>query len=346
MTKLWPIFIFSILMAFLAEKNSIYRYSTTGEKQYICKDKLFYYVMTITMGVFVGLRLWCNDTDVYRETYELLISATKPVFENMDWAIGDNPGFVLSNRILKHMGVSTQNFLMIFALITNVVYLWFLRKYTSNIFLTVFLFYTMGCYTFTMAAIKQTVAVAFCLLGVDRAIQKKWKWFIFWVLLASTFHPYALMYLIVPLLFFSPWSQKTGWMLSIFAVVGIGLQTMLGTIISITSMLGEEYDKDSFVGDGVNIFRLAVTWAPVILSFLARKQMRKNKDRASNMFMNLTMLNASVMFVALFGTANYFARLANYFLIFQTLAIPWMLSFFTSTSKKMLKILLIICYLL
>ena len=43
------------------------------------------------------------------------------------------------------------------------------------------------------------------------------------------------------------------------------------------------------------------------------------------------------MFIALFGTANYFARLANYFLIFQTLALPWMLSYFDYKSKKTLR---------
>jgi hypothetical protein len=41
---------------------------------------------------------------------------------------------------------------------------------------------------------------------------------------------------------------------------------------------------------------------------------------------NLAMLNALIMFVGLFGTANYFARLANYFLPAQIIVLPWILN--------------------
>ena len=43
-------------------------------------------------------------------------------------------------------------------------------------------------------------------------------------------------------------------------------------------MIGEEYDASTFVGEGINIFRLAVIWAPIILSFITRKYLRKNPD--------------------------------------------------------------------
>ena len=89
-----------------------------------------------------------------------------------------------------------------------------------------------------------------------------------------------------------------------------------------------------------------VVWAPVILSFLARSLIRESDDRSDNLIMNLSMLNAEIMFVALFGTANYFARLANYFLIFQTITLPWLFRFFTTESKRLLTIVTVVCYLL
>ncbi len=51
---------------------------------------------------------------------------------------------------------------------------------------------------------------------------------------------------------------------------------------------------------------------------------------------NLAILNAEIMFVGLFGTANYFARLANYFLVFQAMAIPWLLTHYEPRSKKLI----------
>ena len=43
------------------------------------------------------------------------------------------------------------------------------------------------------------------------------------------------------------------------------------------------------------------------------------------------------MFIGLFGTANYFARLANYFLMFQCLALPRILQKFDRPSERMLR---------
>ena len=60
---------------------------------------------------------------------------------------------------------------------------------------------------------------------------------------------------------------------------------------------------------------------------------------------NLTMLNGAIMFVGLFGTANYFARLANYFLIFQSLSLPWMLKKIGGRDGRILKILMVAGYL-
>ena len=335
MRELLVVVVPALVLAALAEINSTYEIGKFGEKVYLRKDKMFYSIMAVMMAVFVGLRVSYNDTYAYRHAYELFEKGSS-VFKGIDWSIGSNPGFNVLNRVLKNIGFETQDFLMFYALITVCIYIWFVRKYSENMWLSMFFFMTMGCYTFTMAAIKQTVAVAFCLIATDKAIEKKWISFIFWVLLAATFHPYSLMYLIVPLLDFGTWTIKSYLMISIFGVVGIGLDSVLGTLVDVTTMFGEEYDVASFSEAGVNIFRVAVVWVPVILSFLAKKYTGVSENRANNVVMNLAILNAEIMFVGLFGTANYFARLANYFLIFQTIALPMMFKFYNRKSKRLL----------
>jgi transmembrane protein EpsG len=114
-------------------------------------------------------------------------------------------------------------------------------------------------------------------------------------------------------------------------------------------MLGEEYDAASFSGEGINPFRLAVTAVPLVISFLARFQiedMDEDQEKANFLFTNLAILNAEIMFVGLFGTANYFARLANYFQIFQVLALPWLFRFFTPQSKRGIIGLAVVGYIL
>lgn len=344
-STLWPIFIFSLAAAWMSDRRSAYTLGRHGEKQRVNKDRFFFAILLISMALFIGLREWCNDTGTYRDGYEYFTRATGPILEGVSWKLGHSPAFEIVNTILKHIGFSSQDFLMFYALVTVGLYLWFLWKHSTDFWLSVFLLWTMGVYLFAAAGMRQAAAIAVALIGVDRALDKKWIPFVAWVVIAALFHPYALMFLLAPLLMFAPWTGRTWLLLGIFAVIGFSLQHMVGTILDITSMMGRNYDPDAFSGEGVNIFRLLVVWAPIVLSFLAQNHMQGSRDEKNNLFMNFSMLNAEIMFVALFGTANYFARLANYFLLFQTLALPWMFQFFNRRSQRLLKSTIVVCYL-
>ena len=75
------------------------------------------------------------------------------------------------------------------------------------------------------------------------------------------------------------------------------------------------------------------------ISFQCRRQLRYSQNRVQNMIINLSMMNSVIMFIGLFGTANYFARLANYFLIFQCIALPMILQQFKASSERQLRFL-------
>ena len=345
MSKLLPIFIFGIILAYVSDRRAIVEFDSYGDRVYRKKDKLIFFIIAAVLAIFVGLRISYNDTYTYMNMYEALSPGISNLL-TIDLNIGSNPGFWVVNTIIKTIGFSTQSFLMVYAIATVGIYLWFIRKYSDNIWLSVFLFFTMGCYTFTMAAIKQCVAVAFCLVATDRYLQNKKISFVLWVLIASTFHPYSLMYLIIPFLNFEPWSGKTYLFLIIFLIIGLSLQPLLGTVVDITTMLGEEYDATTFTGEGINIFRLAVVWVPVVISFFTRRYLKANNSKVDNIILNLTILNAEIMFIGLFGTANYFGRLANYFLIFQALCLPHLFKAFNETSRKLITSACIIGFLL
>lgn len=345
MDKLMPVLVFSLIGAYISDKKSIVDFDRNGDFVYKKKEKLIFIILTIVMAVFVGLRTAYNDTYTYRNMYEALAPGFSHIF-SLSYSLGDNPGFWIVNTIMKTVGMSTQSFLMVYALITVGIYMWFIHKYSDNLWFSTFLFFTMGCYTFTMAAIKQCVAVAFCLVAVDRILNNKKLSFLFWIFIASTFHSYSLMYLITPFLTFEAWSGKTYLLLVVFAIIGLSLQPLLGTVVDITIMLGEEYDASTFVGEGINIFRLMVIWAPIVLSFFTRHYLRNNNSKIDNVILNLSMLNAEIMFIGLFGTANYFGRLANYFIMFQPLLLPHLLRSFTKNSQKIMKWICVSCFLL
>lgn len=224
MSELIPIIVFSVVMAYLSHCSSEYY---TIESKYGRKDWVFFTIMAVGMILFAGLRTGYNDTGTYLYGYEQ-IDPNLGVTEGINWTkIGENPGFWVTNRILVKLGAAPQTFLMFYAIVTVGIYLWFIRKYSCNLPLSIFMLVTFAGYTFALAAIKQCMAMALCMIATDRAINKKYLTFAALVLVASLFHPYALMYLAVPFLTFRPWSYKTALMVGAFALLGISLQSLI-----------------------------------------------------------------------------------------------------------------------
>lgn len=341
MEKLLPVSIFAIFMAVLSHRRSGY---DPINGVYRHKERLFYAALSVALIALVGLRTFYNDTTTYLVGYEQLREFPER-YQNLDrLKLGDNPGFIFTQGILLRLNASNQTFLMVFSIFTVGTTLWFYHKYSCNLWLSILMFLSISGYTFHMAAIKQCTAMAFCLIATDRAINKKYITFVVYVLLGSLFHPYALMYLIVPFLFFRPWSKATLFMIAIFAAVGFGMESLIGTLLNVTDMLGENYNATSFIGEGVNPFRLLVVSVPVLVAFFVKDQIGEKEEKDQYLIVNLAMLNAEIMFVALFGTANYFARLANYFIPFQALAIPWLLKFFDQRGRRSMMFLTVLGY--
>ena len=88
---------------------------------------------------------------------------------------------------------------------------------------------------------------------------------------------------------------------AIFLAAGFLLRPLIGTVVNITTLLGEEYTVSSFTGEGVNIFRVLVCNVPLVLSYIYRKKLFSDSSKAENLIVNLTMLNGAIMFVGLFG---------------------------------------------
>lgn len=337
MTDLVVLMLASMALAWGAD------HTTWNNTDTINKHRMVFFsvIIFILMAGFAGLRTRCNDTTTYRHAYELI---TENYLEGIDTSIGSNPLFNVINYWLKMNGSSTQNFLMFWALVTVGCYILFVHIYSENYPITIFLLFTSGCYTFVFAGIKQAAAIGIAVIGTVFALKKKWMLFTLCVIVASFIHPYALMYFAVPFMCFRPWSKKTYVLLAGAIGGGFLLRPLMGTIVDITTMMGEGYTESSFTGEGVNIFRVLVCNVPLVLSFLYRRKLFAKSTKAENLIMNMTMLNGAIMFIGLFGTANYFGRLANYFLIFSTLSLPWMLKKIGGKDKRILTIFMIIGY--
>ena len=331
MLKLIPVTALAMILAALC--HCCCEYDALGCRRRGKGERGLFLALCGALILFAGLRTAYNDTDNYIGIFD-----QTPVgnpFENLDWTLGENPGFVLTNRMLKTLGCSAQTWLLLYSACTVGIHLWFFRKYSCNFPMTVFLFLTFCGYTFTMAAVKQCMAMALGMIAVDRAIRRRYPAFLLWLALAASFHPYALLYLAAPWLCFRPWRGMTAAILLACVAWGLFLEPLMDTLLQITGLMGENFNAEVLSGPGVHPIRLAVTAVPALLAFMVRGSMAREEDRTNYLMVNLAILNGGLLFVALFGTANYFGRLANYFLPYQALAIPWLLTHFESRSRKL-----------
>ena len=83
-----------------------------------------------------------------------------------------------------------------------------------------------------------------------------------------------------------------------------------------------------------------------MLAVFFHKEIFEKSTKKENLMFNLSMVNGCIMFIGIFGTANYFARLANYFVMAQAITLPNMVNKLNARNRKFVKISMIIGYLL
>lgn len=288
------------------------------------RERLYTCILIIVLGFFCGLRTWGNDTVTYIQVYNQL-PPMEEFLQHNDFGFADGIGFIYLTCFLKDIGFTCQDYLMFYAFVTAALYVQFVRRFSTNILWGVLLMFTTGFYTFSLAAIKQALAVGICACALPLALDKKWVKFSLAIGLASLAHPFALIYLIVPFMMFEPWQEKTIICVIAFVAAGFMLERLMGTVLDITAMMGADYTTEEMMGQGVNILRVAVCLVPMLIAVFYGGDLFRNAGKDVYLMFNLAMVNGLIMFVGIFGTANYFARLANYFLPAQVAIIPWIL---------------------
>ena len=114
MWKLVPVVLISLTAAFFYDRFSTKKENLSG---YVYKEKILWLIPIIAMAVFAGLRTGYNDTTAYTYSYENFVKSNFD-FSDVSWSFGDNFGFNVFSIILKSLGLSTNGYLMVFAIVT------------------------------------------------------------------------------------------------------------------------------------------------------------------------------------------------------------------------------------
>ncbi len=341
MGELWVVLAVSCGLAFLSEKYTFFWGGRKGKSL----NWVFVLLLIVFLSLFAGLRTGYNDTSAYLKSYNSL-AAFPDILDGFSWELGANPGFFLLNSLLKAAGFHAQTFILFYSALFVTAAVLFMKRYSNSFTLSIFLFVCVNGYLFSMAAIKQCAAISIGLIAIPFVEKKKWITFALLIFLAATFHPYILLFAILPFLRFRPWSPGTWILLLLTAISARYLPHIVDTAVDVAALLGDGYDAEAFVGEGVNVFRVLVTCVPPLLTFVFLPNISNAKtDRMEYAFMNSSFVFAAIMFVGLFGTANYFGRLANYCIVFPAVALPLIVSKLSPNDRRFLTVAMVVCYL-
>lgn len=343
MTVWWITLASSYLLCLIARSTGkiVYQNGRYTEK---CNKVIAFFAMMVLILV-AGLRNGIGDTVIYMDGFKTApstIAASIKMFVNKEMK---DRGFYLLEGIIKSVKDDKHFFIFVMSFVTIGLIFMTYYKYSEYLELSIYLFITTGCYLVTMNGIRQYLASAILFFFFPMIENRNWKAYIPIVLICSTLHKSALIFL--PLYFLAnhqAWGKVTKWILMIgiilyvtYPVTGPILADMLGE-----SQYGEYKSALMSTGSGANMIRVLVMAVPVVLSYIGREYL-KGKEKYYNIIVNFSVVN--LIFILLATKFWIYARFNMYFSVYMIILIIWCIRYlFDETNRKIIYILCMFFY--
>lgn len=343
MTKILPFIIAALFFAWMTEVSTRGRYGVNRQSSANC---IPYILLILTLVMPVALRRTFNDTGAYiRNFYNARSLAV--LLQSGELHLLKNPLFQIYQSLIRSFTSNETIFFLFPALFVQYSYLRFIRRHSPSFLLGVGLYLFLGTYVFSLAAMKQTIAMAVLLYAVDALIDRKTIRFYLLVFLAFLFHTYALMFVILPLFTVKPWSFRTFLMLFGVLFVMANFNTVLEGFIELANEGGKSVSSEEIIGaTAINPIRVAVYAVPSVFALVFRRYIFAGKgDREHNILVNMAFVTVAIMSIGLVNAANMFARMGQYFEFGIICGLPWMISKpFEKRSERLISLIAILCF--
>jgi transmembrane protein EpsG len=334
MAVLWVNFFIVFISSFFSRYFSR---PMEGAITYIKPNKLLIFFSISSLVLVSGLRNNIGDTFFYMHSYRI------GDFSLENFKFEAEFGFQFLQSILHLISSDPQILIFTTALLTNLLIVVTLYKYSRKIELGLFVYIAAGMYTVSMNGIRQYLAAAIIFAATKYILEGNFKKFALVVLLASTIHQSSLIFL--PIYFVV---RRKAWTKTTFVIllVGVGMAAgfnefskFLFSAIEDTKYRG----YSNFDEGGSSFLRVLVTGAPLIVAYLGRDKLRELWPK-SDYIVNLTLLGVVFIIVA---TQNWiFARFQIYFGLYSLILISWVIVLFKKQYRKLVYYAIISLYFL
>lgn len=194
-----------LIIAFLYFKIEKEKYK---RKKYIQKDinaintretTLYFFCIFLLLAFrhqSMGYDLDYRSSTGYLGWFETFANADLSMMPILALSSGYDLGFVLFNKLLGFFTTERQLFLASCAAISILPYIPFVKKYSPSPFVSVAIFIGLPTFLYLYGTLRQMMAVGILLYSIDYIVNRKFKKFVFVVIIAFFFHASCIIFLL------------------------------------------------------------------------------------------------------------------------------------------------------
>lgn len=333
--------IFAVIITSLLAQAGIGYNQDDNRNYFAVKTRMFYcfaFVTTVILILVGGLRYRVGaDYNNYIAAYELRKDTWWSYVVSLD-----EPGFSIICKISSIIYDNSATMFFICSLITIGLFMNTIKKYSNNYVFSVLMFIFVGTWAGSFGAIRQYLAAAVVFAGHRYIyIKKFWKWLIV-VIVAMQFHRTAIVMLPVYFIATKKINIRTICILFVSVIV---IKFSYDYILDTMSFFkGVDQSEYSYMQTEVNIFRILVACAPILLYFITYGRYHKKNNPETEFYNMMLFVNAAF----LIGTSNsaYLARVVIFTETYAVFALPRMIARESAKDKKIYKIIILGAYFL
>ena len=345
MIKITAMLVVCVILAYFSEKQT--KAILSGGHHYSVWKDPAYIALAVILVLFAGLRTNYNDTwnyiDSFRKNQGLAAFLADPKNLNMF----RNPLFYFFVSALRDVTGNPQWLVFTTSVVIQLGFLLFFKRYSHNFTFSIFLYFTLGTVSVSLAAMKQVCAMAIVTMAFPYLERKQWLKYYLVVFIAMLVHTYALAYAVLPLFRQRPWKIFTYLFVFVTVIVMMNFEEVITTFMDQAEEVGKTlYEEEIFDDHTVNILRVAVYAMAPLISVFFRKWIFQDSTTGDHIVVHMSIISFAFMVMGTQSGANMFARMAHYFELGTICCLPWMLKqTFEKRSYKLVAGIAVVCFL-
>ncbi|MCD7864660.1 MAG: EpsG family protein [Clostridiales bacterium] len=292
-----------------------------------------------------------GDTATYRSVFLEMPSSLSEISAYLGENTKDKGFSVLSICFKSVFGDADILFFLLIAIFQILCLILIYRKFSSNLWISIFLFVASTDYLSWMHnGMRQFIAAAGIFACFGLIVKRKLIPVIVIILLMATIHASALIML--PIIFIiqgKAWNKMT---ILFIAFVGVVIAFVDRFTSILDNLLENTQYSDLVTNDiwssdnGTNILRILVYSIPAILSLIGKKYVDEANDLVINVSVNASICTMMLYVLSGVSSGIYIGRMPIYTSLMSYISLPWLIhNIFTENSARVVRVIMIIGYL-